>query len=79
MRTNDEGVPVDDGFFKLVEAGKIEVIAPARVDRFGDDGHSVVLQDGRIVEADAVILATGFTSSWRNILEGNLTGARWEA
>ncbi|KIP06555.1 hypothetical protein PHLGIDRAFT_452381 [Phlebiopsis gigantea 11061_1 CR5-6] len=68
LRINDEGVPTPDRFFSLVKAGKIELTAPARVQRFGDDGKSVILEDGRTVAADAVILCSGFTSSWKDIL-----------
>lgn len=70
VRANDEGVKNPDGFHALVNAGKIQLIAPARADRYGDDGHSIVLKDGRSVGANAVILATGFRSSWDTILDG---------
>ncbi|TDL22851.1 FAD/NAD-P-binding domain-containing protein [Rickenella mellea] len=66
VRTNDEGIGRRDGrdFHKVVNAGLIDIVAPARVSSFGDDGRSVVLDDGRSVRADAVILGTGYTSSW---------------
>lgn len=69
LRTNDEGSGREDGFHTLVNAGKIALIAPARASGFGDDGRSIILTDGRIVEADAVILATGFQSSWGKIFD----------
>lgn len=69
VRTNDEGVPAPDRFFSLVRAGKIALAAPARAVRFGADGRSVVLGDGRALRADAVVLATGFRSSWADILD----------
>ncbi|OCH90140.1 FAD/NAD(P)-binding domain-containing protein [Obba rivulosa] len=69
IRTNDEGVGRPDGFHALVNAGKIELIAPARAASYGADGHSVVLNDGRVVEADAVILCTGYTSSWDKVFD----------
>ena len=43
---------------------KFEMIAPARVERFSEDGLGIVLDNGRKVEASAVILATGYGSSW---------------
>ncbi|KAJ3529431.1 hypothetical protein NM688_g7855 [Phlebia brevispora] len=69
LRTNDEGVSRSDGFHTLVNSGKIELIAPARANTFGTDGRSIILTDGRLVEADAVILATGFSSSWNKIFD----------
>ncbi|KAI0302909.1 FAD/NAD-P-binding domain-containing protein [Multifurca ochricompacta] len=68
-RTNDEGIPREGSFHSLANAGKINLISPARVARFGDDGHSVVLEDGRTLRAAAVILATGYGSSWRPIFD----------
>lgn len=68
IRIDDEGAPSPERFFNLVNAGKIDLIAPARAKQFGDDGKSIILEDGRIIEADAVILSTGFTSSWRDIM-----------
>ncbi|KAJ7476126.1 FAD/NAD-P-binding domain-containing protein [Mycena latifolia] len=69
MRTNDEGIPRADGFHALVIAGKIRVIAPARVTGYGEDGRSVLLSNGQTITADLVILATGYTSSWNEIFE----------
>ena len=70
LRTNDEGVPSPERFFSLVKEGKIELIAPTRATRFGDDGRSIVLADGSSVEADALVFATGFSSSWKEIFDG---------
>lgn len=72
VRTNDEGIGRRDGrdFHQLVNAGVIDIVAPARVSRFGDDGRSVVLKDGTSVRADAVILGTGYTSSWDTLFDG---------
>ncbi|KAI0677688.1 FAD/NAD-P-binding domain-containing protein [Trametes maxima] len=67
VRVNDEGVPRANGFHALVLAGKIEVVTPARVRRFCDDGRSVILDDGRLIHAHAVVLATGYQSSWSSI------------
>ncbi|EKM52447.1 uncharacterized protein PHACADRAFT_211704 [Phanerochaete carnosa HHB-10118-sp] len=70
-RTNDEGKTNPYRFHGLVAAGKIKLIAPNRVEKFGSDGHSVVLSDGTRVEADAVIVATGFKSSWGKMFDRN--------
>ncbi|PIL37555.1 hypothetical protein GSI_01249 [Ganoderma sinense ZZ0214-1] len=63
-RVNDEGVPQPNGFHALALAGKIEVVSPAYVTQFSQDGQSVVLDDGSSIRADAVVLATGYHSSW---------------
>nr|VWO99039.1 14-alpha sterol demethylase Cyp51A (EC [Ganoderma boninense] len=63
-RVNDEGVPRANGFHSLVTGGKIEVVCPARVTGYGPDGHSVVLDGETTRPASAVILCTGYTSSW---------------
>ncbi|KAI0259070.1 FAD/NAD-P-binding domain-containing protein [Gloeopeniophorella convolvens] len=66
-RTNDEGVPRPGSFHSLVNTGKIKLLAPARIARFGDDGQSVILDDGRVIPAAAVVLGTGYESSWKPI------------
>ncbi|KAJ7021605.1 FAD/NAD-P-binding domain-containing protein [Mycena alexandri] len=66
---NDEGVPQANRFHALVAAGKIEVIAPVRMDGFGSDGKSVTLSDGRAIDAHLVLLATGYSSSWTGIFD----------
>ncbi|KAI0253456.1 FAD/NAD-P-binding domain-containing protein [Lactifluus subvellereus] len=68
-RTNDEGIPREGSFHGLANAGKITLIAPARVAKFGDDRHSVVLEDGRVFPAAAIILATGYESTWHSIFD----------
>ncbi|KAI0371492.1 FAD/NAD(P)-binding domain-containing protein [Pilatotrama ljubarskyi] len=70
VRLNDEGVPRQNGFHALALAGKIDVITPAHVARFGEDGKSVVLDDGRSFAASAVVVATGYTSSWQELFDG---------
>jgi dimethylaniline monooxygenase (N-oxide forming) len=70
MRTNDEGVPRQDGFHALVNEGKIHVIAPARLTGYGHDGRSVELNNGHSIRADLVILATGYSSSWNDVFDG---------
>ncbi|KAJ6620258.1 FAD/NAD-P-binding domain-containing protein [Mycena sp. CBHHK59/15] len=69
IHTSDEGIPRENGFHSLVNKGKINVIAPARMTGYGDDGHSVLLNNGQSVKADLVILATGYTSSWGDIFD----------
>ncbi|KAF8171963.1 FAD/NAD-P-binding domain-containing protein [Mycena galopus ATCC 62051] len=69
IAVNDEGIFRENGFHALVNAGKIEVISPARVQGFGPDGKSVSLSDGRIVDADLILLATGYMSSWTTIFD----------
>jgi len=71
IRSNDEGVRRPTGFHALVNLGKISVEAPVRVESFGSNGRSVVLNNGKVLKANAVILGTGYTSSWKNIFDGN--------
>jgi dimethylaniline monooxygenase (N-oxide forming) len=72
IRNNDEGPGRVDGFHALVEQGKINLFAPAKVKGYASDGESIVLWDERTLRADAVILATGFSSSWTGIFTGML-------
>ncbi|KZP03480.1 FAD/NAD-P-binding domain-containing protein [Athelia psychrophila] len=69
VRANDEGVGRPNSFYDLVNRGKIELAAPARMASYGPDRKSVLLNDGRVLAADAVILATGFKSSWGPIFD----------
>ncbi|KAJ7158254.1 FAD/NAD-P-binding domain-containing protein [Mycena crocata] len=66
-----EGVPQANNFYALVTSEKIAVVAPARLQGFDPDGKGVVLTDGRIVSADLVLLATGYSSSWKGIFDEN--------
>ncbi|GJJ09057.1 hypothetical protein Clacol_003279 [Clathrus columnatus] len=68
-RTNDEGVMRPDGFFGLVSEGKISLESSTRVEKFGEDERSVILNNGKVLKADALILATGYTSSWRALFD----------
>ena len=70
IRINDEGVGSPTGFFSAVKENKINIISPARVKGFSDDGKGIVLENGKHIEAEAIILCTGFTSSWDPILDG---------
>ena len=72
IRTNDEGTGKKDGFHALVKQGKIKLVAAAKAKGYAPDGESVVLCDGQTLRADAVILATGFSSSWAGIFTGML-------
>ncbi|OSD04414.1 FAD/NAD-P-binding domain-containing protein [Trametes coccinea BRFM310] len=69
VRVNDEGVPRPNGFHKLAVAGKIDVITPATVAGFSEDGESIVLNDGRVLRASALVLGTGYKSSWDNLFD----------
>lgn len=76
VRTNDEGAGRPDGFHALVNAGMVNLIAPARALHYAPTGEtnaiSVRLTDGRSITANAVILATGFGSSWAKIFNKDL-------
>ncbi|KAL1940036.1 hypothetical protein VTO73DRAFT_9371 [Trametes versicolor] len=69
VRINDEGVPRENSFYGLAVAGKIEVLSPAHVSGFGADGETVMLEDGRTLRANAVVLGTGYKSSWESLFE----------
>ncbi|KAG7096524.1 hypothetical protein E1B28_003953 [Marasmius oreades] len=72
IRVGDAGLPRPTSFFSLVNEKKINVIAPARVTGYGaSDGKTVVLKvnNGTELRANAVILATGFTSSWSTLFD----------
>lgn len=70
IRTNDEGTWRSDGFHALVNEGKIKLVAPNRAIGYASDEKSIVLQNGDLLPADAVILTTGFCSSWKGIFTG---------
>lgn len=70
IRTNDEGVGSPTGFYSAVRDNKINLISPARVLRFSEDGKGIDLDNGTRLDAEAVILCTGFTSSWDPVLDG---------
>ncbi|TBU39196.1 FAD/NAD(P)-binding domain-containing protein [Dichomitus squalens] len=63
-RVNDEGVPRPNGFHALALSGKISVVSPAYATSFGTDGESVLLDNGVSIRASAIVLATGYHSSW---------------
>jgi dimethylaniline monooxygenase (N-oxide forming) len=68
IRLNDEGAQTKESFFTLANAGKIELVAPMHVTGYAPNGRGVVLRDARTLDADAVVLATGYTSSWDGLL-----------
>jgi dimethylaniline monooxygenase (N-oxide forming) len=70
IRTNDEGTATPDSYYTLAVKGDIKVVAPAHVVGFAMDGESVLLDTGKPLKADAVILATGYQSSWTKIISG---------
>ncbi|KAF8802218.1 FAD/NAD(P)-binding domain-containing protein [Phlegmacium glaucopus] len=67
VRTGDEGCASATNFHGLATSGKIEVIAPARLVGYADDGRSVILSNGRVMPVKCVLLGTGYQSSWANI------------
>ncbi|KAF7346579.1 FAD /NAD-P-binding domain-containingprotein [Mycena sanguinolenta] len=69
IRVTEDGVARSNKFPALVETGNIKVIALTRVHGFGPDGKSVLLDDGRLVKANLVLLATGYRSSWTNVFD----------
>ncbi|KAF9559738.1 FAD/NAD(P)-binding domain-containing protein [Agrocybe pediades] len=71
IRTNDEGRVNDTSFYSLVNAGQIELVAPARATGYARDGKSIRISNGREIKADVVILATGWQSSWKKIFDEN--------
>lgn len=72
IRINDEGTGRENGFHALVNRGKINLVAPNKAEGYASDRESIMLQDGRTLRADAVILATGFSSSWTGIFTRGL-------
>jgi dimethylaniline monooxygenase (N-oxide forming) len=73
IRINDEGAGRINGFYDLVNKGKIDLVAPARVVSFGADQKSVVLNNGQVLNTNAIVLATGFKSSWNKIFDRMFT------
>ena len=53
-------------FHSLVTSGEIEVIAPARLVIYADDGKSAIISNGRVI-ATKCVLGIGYQSSWANI------------
>jgi hypothetical protein len=70
IRANDEGVAHPKSFHSLAVAGKIKIVAPARVDGFTSDGKGVKLNNGQVLPADVVVVATGYQSSWDGLFDG---------
>jgi len=72
IRVSDDGVPRKDSFTELANAGEIQIIAPARLLGYAEDGKSVHLSDGTTLKPKAVLLATGYQSSWSRIFKREL-------
>jgi glycine/D-amino acid oxidase-like deaminating enzyme len=70
FRISDDGQVHANSFYSLVKKGTIEVIAPARVLGYADDGESLRLSNGELFRAKVVVLATGYQSSWAPIFAG---------
>ena len=69
MRANDEGRVRPTSFHRIVTSGEIEVIAPARLAGYADDGKSVVIDNGHLIATNCVLLGTDYQSSWANIFK----------
>lgn len=70
VRTNDVGSVSPDSYLARAVNGEVDVVAPARAVGFALDGESVLLDTGKTLKADAVILATGYKSSWPKMISG---------
>jgi 2-polyprenyl-6-methoxyphenol hydroxylase-like FAD-dependent oxidoreductase len=53
----------DYGFHALIADGKIKTVKDASPAGISKDGRSLMLEDGRELEADVIIAATGFGST----------------
>lgn len=57
-----------------MNAGKIELVAPTRAVGYRRSANKkqvqVMLSDGRALDASAVVLATGYKSSWEEFFDG---------
>lgn len=74
--TNDEDIWREDSFYSLALDGKITLAVPTKV--LGYTGaESLLLRNGTELKANAVILATGYGSSWTNIFSGMYTLSIW--
>ncbi|KAJ3527639.1 hypothetical protein NMY22_g9712 [Coprinellus aureogranulatus] len=69
-RYGDQGVRRDDSFPALASQGKITLRTKVHVSRYYEGG--VELGTGEKLEAAAVILATGYRSSWDGMFDDNL-------
>ncbi|KAF8801867.1 FAD/NAD(P)-binding domain-containing protein [Phlegmacium glaucopus] len=67
IRSSDVGAVRPDSFQALALTGKIKIIAPAHALGYSNDGKCVILSNGQEISAKAVILATGYQSSWSNV------------
>ncbi|PPR00533.1 hypothetical protein CVT24_005507 [Panaeolus cyanescens] len=74
VRTSDEGKTRLTSFHSLAVAKSIEMIAPARVVGYLNDGESLSISTGRKIKPKAVVLATGYQSSWTDIFTPEMAG-----
>lgn len=78
VRVNDEGVPDPARFHALVNEGKINLVAPTRVIRYTGSGTdefsaptiTAETSDGQHIMANAVVVCTGYGSSWAKLFDG---------
>ncbi|CCM04115.1 uncharacterized protein FIBRA_06275 [Fibroporia radiculosa] len=67
IHVNNLGVHSD--FHAEINKGMIDLISPVHAECFADDRQGIILTDGRFVKADAVVLATGYGSSWDKLFD----------
>ncbi|TFK38930.1 hypothetical protein BDQ12DRAFT_735153 [Crucibulum laeve] len=70
LRGGDEGVYRPNSYHSFVNSGTIEVVAPARAVGFTED--SVLLSTGERLPAKAVIVCTGYSSSWDGLFDSKI-------
>ncbi|KAF8901932.1 hypothetical protein CPB84DRAFT_1679400, partial [Gymnopilus junonius] len=68
-KLSNQGVVYPKSYYLLVKSGKIDIIAPARMTGYAEDGRWVLLDNGKKVAAKVIILATGWQSSWKKIFD----------
>lgn len=78
-RSDDLGAPSSTDWLSLANSPSsgIEIISPAKV--VGLVSHSVLLSDGSKVKADAVVLGTGFASSWDVLFDGMVCSTAYQS
>ncbi|KIK66415.1 hypothetical protein GYMLUDRAFT_38202 [Collybiopsis luxurians FD-317 M1] len=69
LRVNDEVCRRGNSFHVLASQGNIRIEAPARAIALGEDGRSVCLSNGKMIKASAIVLATGYESSWKDLFD----------
>ncbi|KAH8833935.1 hypothetical protein DL96DRAFT_1457347 [Flagelloscypha sp. PMI_526] len=70
IRSNDEGVWDPNRFYNLVKRQVIQLVAPARVEGYVPHKSAIKLSTGEVIEdIGALVLCTGFKSSWSGLLD----------